>query len=681
MQPNPQTLSSPFPRQDRDAVYFLDVIPDLAARAETFRTSSKNINEKILRVFAEQMRLTIRVLQEAVEGGDEDSIRRQAHSLQGMGGTVGVPEISVVGEELSRLAKRGDLERCRELTERLNRWQTDWDSSSASVPAGPLQNTPTLSGRILIVDDELPNRLYLRKLLSDHGATVIEADNGDRALALAQQQTPDLALVDVVMPGMSGYDVCRKLVKDSATCHVPVIMVTARSTVEDIEHAFVLGAFDHIRKPFHDRELLARVRNALQLKQQSDELRKWQRLMTRELDVAGALQRKLLSTDPFFSETAEVRSAYQSSMSVGGDVFNAFLLPNGNLCAYVGDVAGHGVGSALVSTLLKVLIEEVASDYADRGPAAMCNQIHFRFGRYITNPELYATLFLAVLEPDGLCTTLNCGHPAPLLFDAYGNSLPPFENRGGLPIGLSPQDDVKPYHADDEAKTVLPKDAVMAIFSDGLLEARQSASAKPCGDETLGNLLAQALCNPDSADPAQEVMRRLGGLGYQLNQDDCTLMVVAQHGPAAYRMKRSIALSHQEAADLAAEVLQVLQEEGWPEEASRAVQLLVMEHGANVVDHAAAPPGSRITFSLRLSDQKASLLFRDFGLEWDFQTRLASSLNQKTDSCRGRGLRIIRTLAKHIDNKRQNHENITQYIVSRFFEVSPTNENESVPHE
>lgn len=668
-----QPPASPFPRKDLGAIYFLDLIPDLAERSETFRTSSKSISEKILRVFAEQMRLTIRTLQKAVEAGDEDGIRRQAHSLQGMGGTAGVPEISVVGEELSRFAKQGDLEHCRELTVRLDCWQTDWDSAAATANDEPLQDTPNLPGRILIVDDELPNRLYLRKLLSDRGATVIEADNGDRALELARQQPPDLALVDVVMPGISGYDVCRSLAGDPATRHVSVIMVTARSTVEDIEHAFVLGAFDYIRKPFHDRELLARVRNALQLKQQSDELRKWQARMTRELDFAGALQRKLLSTDPFFSETAEVRSAYQSSMSVGGDVFNAFMLPNGHLCAYVGDVAGHGVGSALVSTLLKVLIEEVASDYADRGPAAMCNQIHLRFGRYITNPELYATLFLAVLEPDGLCTTLNCGHPGPLLFDAHGNALAPFENRGGLPIGLSAQDDAEPYHADDEAKTVLPADAVMAIFSDGLLEARQSASSKPCGGETLGNLLAQALRNPDSVDPAQEVMGRLEGLGYQLDQDDCTLMVVAQHDPAAYRMKRSIALSHQEAADLAAEVQQVLQDEGWPEEASKAVQLLVMEHGANVVDHSAAPPGSRITFSLRLSDRKASLLFRDFGLEWDFQTRLASSRNQEIDSCRGRGLRIIRTLAKHIDNKRQNRENITQYVVSRFFEVSPMN--------
>ncbi len=516
MTPQPQPPVSVIPGQSLGAAYFQDLIPDMVVRAETFRTSWDIMDETILRVFAEQMRLIICALHGAIEDNDADRIRRQAHSLQGMGGTAGVPEISVVGDELSLLAKQGDFERCHQLAERLNRWQGDWGATSAASEASNMRKTPILSGRVLIVDDELPNRLYLRKLLSDHGATVIEADNGSLALELAQQQAPDLALVDVMMPGISGYEVCQKLTTTPSTCHVSVIMVTARSTVDDIEHAFILGVFDYIRKPFHPRELLARVHNALQLKRQGDALRKWQARMTRELDAAGALQRKLLPTEPFFSDTAEVRFAYQSSMSVGGDVFSAFRLPNGNLCAYVADVAGHGVGSALVSTLLKVLIEEVAHDYFDHSPAVICNQIHRRFSRYVTNPELYATLFLAVLDPQGRCTAFNCGHPSPLLFDVHGHALPLFEDRGGMPIGLSLQMDSDPYLVSDEVSTVLPDGAVMAIFSDGLLEARQSASSKACGQETLGVLLAQTVRDREHVDLAQAVMQRLGVLDISL---------------------------------------------------------------------------------------------------------------------------------------------------------------------
>ncbi len=681
MTANHQPPLSLIPGQDLNTVYFLDLIPDMVLRAESFRTSWDVTDKEIMLAFAEQMRLITRALLEAVKTSDADRIRRQAHSLQGMGGTVGAPEISVVGEELSALAKRGDFERCRHLIARLDRWQSDWDATAASNDILNIQGIPALSGRVLVVDDELPNRVYLRKLLSDHGATVIEAENGCRALELAQQQAPDLALVDVMMPGISGYEVCQALATTPSTCHVSVIMVTARSTVEDIEHAFVLGVFDYIRKPFHPRELLARVHNALQIKRQGDELRKWQARMTRELDAAGALQRKLLPVEPCFSDTVEVRFAYESSMSVGGDVFSAFRLPNGNICVYVGDVAGHGVGAAMVSSLLKVLIEEIAHDYFDQGPALMCNQVHHRFCRYVTNPELYATLFLAIMDERGRCTAFNCGHPAPLLFDVHGHALPPFDNRGGTPIGLSLHANSDPYQKSDEVNTVLPAGAVMAIFSDGLLEARHSVSAKPCGEETLKALLAQIVNDSDHVDVAHTVMQRLKALGYQHDQDDCTLIVVTQYDPAQFLLHRSIALTHQAVADLASEVQRVLHENNWPAEAAQAVQLLVMEHGVNIVDHAHAPSGSRIALQLRLSDRHAYLLFRDFGREWNYQAKLDSELSCNKDSCRGRGISIIRMIAKHIDNLRHNRENTVHYVVSRFFKVSPVDENRSIVHE
>ncbi len=111
---------------------FLDLIPDVDLRAQKFRTSWDVADEEILSVFAEQMRLIIRALHGAVEENDADRIRRQAHSLHGIGGTVGFPEISVVGEELSILAKRGDFERCRHLIERLARWQGNGDVTSVA---------------------------------------------------------------------------------------------------------------------------------------------------------------------------------------------------------------------------------------------------------------------------------------------------------------------------------------------------------------------------------------------------------------------------------------------------------------------------------------------------------------------------------------------------------------------
>jgi len=107
MIPTPQGTGSSIPKQDLWMSYFLDLIPDMVLRAETFRTSGDVVDEEVLCVFADQMRLTIRALHGAIDENDADRIRRQAHSLQGMGGTAGVPEISVVGEELSQLFQQG----------------------------------------------------------------------------------------------------------------------------------------------------------------------------------------------------------------------------------------------------------------------------------------------------------------------------------------------------------------------------------------------------------------------------------------------------------------------------------------------------------------------------------------------------------------------------------------------
>jgi HPt (histidine-containing phosphotransfer) domain-containing protein len=127
-------------KKDRGAIYFLDLIPDLDRRIETYRITAEILDEEVAQAFAAQMRLIILKLHEAIESHDVERIRRQAHSLLGMGGAVGAPEISVVGEELSRLAKQGDLERCRELTLQLNLWQCDRNSiSTLPLSAHPMK--------------------------------------------------------------------------------------------------------------------------------------------------------------------------------------------------------------------------------------------------------------------------------------------------------------------------------------------------------------------------------------------------------------------------------------------------------------------------------------------------------------------------------------------------------------
>lgn len=665
--------TSPGPDRNRDgtneaARLFLDLIPDIPERADLFRVSNEFVDDAVLAAFERQMQASTQELRTALNAADEASIRRQAHSLQGMGGAAGVPEISVVGEELSRAAKAGDLTRCASLAARLAEWSASHtDQSAMSVLPKGLANAPDVPGRILIVDDESANRLYLSKLLTAQGATVIEAENGEQALKLARREKPELALVDVMMPGLSGYEVCQRLKDDPVTRDITVIMVTARTTPEDVEHAFILGAFDYIRKPFHARELLARARHALILKRQSDELQQWQSRMIREMDAAGALQSKLLAREPFFGDAVEIRFVHQACLSVGGDVFNAIPLPGGRVCFYVADVAGHGVAPAMIATLLKALVEDVAAEKATCGPAAMCSDIHRRFRHYVTNQESYASLFLAVLDPDGHCASYNCGHPAPLLFDARGAALPPFADRGGMPIGIPDSGSEPAYSADDEGSLTLPPDAMICVFSDGLIEARRNGTSDFCGVETLSAVLADVARDSVHADPASAVFDRLTAQGYDLHQDDCTLLVARALDPAGLRLRLSVAPTHEAVAALAAEIERLLRAEGWPEESASAAQLLAMERGANIVKYAGLASDQRIEFRLHVSPQSARLLFRDPGREWNFFDRLAQTLRQPVTAHNGRGMRIIEAIARQCDQIRTDGMNVTSYIVDRSY--------------
>ena len=128
-----------------------------------------------------------------------------------------------------------------------------------------VRNTPA---RILIVDDEPANIQVLAESLP--GFDLRFATSATRALELAMEQAPDLILLDVVMPGMDGFDALRWLKAESRTQHIPVIFVTTMTEVEDEERGFAYGAVDYIQKPVSPAIVRARVRTHLELKRQRD---------------------------------------------------------------------------------------------------------------------------------------------------------------------------------------------------------------------------------------------------------------------------------------------------------------------------------------------------------------------------------------------------------------------------
>ncbi len=137
---------------------------------------------------------------------------------------------------------------------------------------------------IMVVDDDWMNREVLEAYLTDAGYDVILAHSGARALELAQATPPDLVLLDINMPGMSGYEACARLKSDELTRFTPVVMVTALEAEDDKIRAIQSGADDFLTKPFNSLMLLTRVRSLLRIKQLHDELESRNTLLRRVLN-------------------------------------------------------------------------------------------------------------------------------------------------------------------------------------------------------------------------------------------------------------------------------------------------------------------------------------------------------------------------------------------------------------
>ncbi len=129
-----------------------------------------------------------------------------------------------------------------------------------------------LSGsRVLIADDNDQNRELLDAYLADEGYQILMAKDGEETLQVVREQQPDLILLDIMMPRMSGYEVCETLKNDSEFSGIPVLMVTALKEMGDIEKAVAAGCDDFLTKPVNQLELTTRVRSLLKVRHLASE--------------------------------------------------------------------------------------------------------------------------------------------------------------------------------------------------------------------------------------------------------------------------------------------------------------------------------------------------------------------------------------------------------------------------
>jgi phosphoserine phosphatase RsbU/P len=326
--------------------------------------------------------------------------------------------------------------------------------------------------RILVVDDNASNRDLLSRRLQRQGHTVLEAEDGARALALVEKEAFDLVLLDLMMPGISGYDVLARLKRDPRFRDIPVIMISALSELDSIVRCIEAGADDYLAKPFDPTLLRARVGASLEKKRLRDEVRASLARLEEELDQArkmqlGMLPRVFPECTP--EQPVEVHASMEPAREVGGDLYDCFYACPHLFCFLVGDVSGKGAPAAMFMARTRSLVRVVVDLWQRMDAGAMSPaQIVEAVNRELCQDNddcMFVTLFLGLLDTrTGNVTYTNAGHPAPHILRASGN-IEQIEGKADVPLGVSRK---AAYRTD--TITLLRGDAVFVV-SDGVSEA------------------------------------------------------------------------------------------------------------------------------------------------------------------------------------------------------------------
>ncbi len=202
-----------------------------------------------------------------------------------------------------------------------------------------------MGAKVLVVDDNPRNIRLLTDILEDEHYEVYSADQGLLVLEMTHRIKPDIILLDIMMPGLDGFEVCKLLKSNYEIQDIPVIMVTAKIDSIDVKKALDLGAFDYIKKPLDEIEVMARVQSALRFKEHQDRLKE----MAMKDGLTGLYNHTLLME--LFEKEASQRN------KEGCDI--AFVMLDIDYFKQVNDNYGHMAGDMILKELSRILIDSV----------------------------------------------------------------------------------------------------------------------------------------------------------------------------------------------------------------------------------------------------------------------------------------------------------------------------------
>lgn len=374
--------------------------------------------------------------------------------------------------------------------------------------------------RILIVDDVKANVDVLVQALRDEYKLSVALD-GEGALRSAEKNTPDLVLLDIMMPGLDGYEVCRRLRAGEQTRDIPVMFLTSLEDVQDKARGFEIGGNDYLTKPFEILEVKARVRSLVRAKAYADAIRAAQET---ELSIAREIQMGILESDLSSCTTGtglDIHAVLKPAQHVGGDLYEILRVGEDRVMVVLGDVSGKGIPAALFMAVAVTVLRTLARQIAE--PDEILRRL---------NDELVEQ------NPRGMFVTLQClafdlaqrrvscagaGHHQ-LAIVSPGRAPRLACPSSGMPIGLMAFNPIE-----RESLPLEPGDTFV-LYSDGVSEAMNTAE-EFYGEERLLRLLS-AGAGASAADTVTQVLGDVRAFAAGAKQSDDITILAARYAPA-----------------------------------------------------------------------------------------------------------------------------------------------------
>jgi len=294
--------------------------------------------------------------------------------------------------------------------------------------------TPQGERKTVLVVDDAPANLHLVNQILHDTYKVRIATSGAKGLELAAGKPhPDLILLDVVMPGMDGYEVCSRLKSTPDTKDIPVIFLTGQTESAEETRGFEVGAVDYIHKPFSPSVVAARVQTHLALRETREQLERQLLAIQHEMETARQIQFSILPQSVPQTPGLDIAARYVPMTAVAGDFYDYAVIDRNRIGILVADVSGHGMPAALIASMMKIAFAAQSQHAADpvRVLTGLNEALIGKFqGHYVT--AAYAVIDTAAQT---LCYA-GAGHPPLLLRDASGAMSALMEN--GLFLGAFP---------------------------------------------------------------------------------------------------------------------------------------------------------------------------------------------------------------------------------------------------